>query len=167
MPGIGDSREGLKGLSSVKGEEIYLDEYPTCARTFVTLCVYPADRNLRDISVALGHEPSSTSRPSARAPSAKWGWFLTSETVVPSRDLRRHLEWLIAIVAPRAKQLHALRELGARVVVSCFWESVRGHGGPMLGPQMMGKLAQLELGLDFDLYFIPESERRRRDGLEG
>lgn len=133
-------------------ERPYLDDYPTCARTYATLCVYPADQDVARVSRALGILPSRITEPSSERPAVKSGWFLSSRGVVASRDLRRHLDWLVGEVSPRAQQIEELRRSGARAVVSCYWLSAYGHGGPTISVSQMKMLAELGLDLELDFY---------------
>jgi hypothetical protein len=76
------------------------DEYPTCAKTYATLLIYPDDMDPAGITESLRIEPSSWQRrgevTQTRASSPPRvatinGWFLRSEREVESRDLRRHI----------------------------------------------------------------------------
>ena len=66
--------------------------------------------------------------------------------------MRRHLDWLLSIIVPRADMIGALQSEGCRMDVSCFWASASGHGGPSVRPDQMGELARLGLELWFDVY---------------
>jgi hypothetical protein len=66
--------------------------------------------------------------------------------------MRRHLDWLLSRIEPRADAIHALRSDGCCMDVSCFWVSASGHGGPSVLPAQMGPLARLGLELWFDVY---------------
>jgi hypothetical protein len=74
-------------------------------------------------------------------------WFLSSESEVRSKDLRSHLDWLIARLQPRSRQLIELqREPGVKMYVFCpWWISQAGGGGPTLWPEQMRGLADLNL----------------------
>jgi hypothetical protein len=45
---------------------------------------------------------------------------------------------------------------GLEVVVSCFWASSEGHGGPELHPAAMLRFGQLNIPIRFDIYFEGE-----------
>ena len=36
--------------------------------------------------------------------------------------------------------------------ISCYWVSAFGHGGPVLSPDIMKRLAAFGLGVSFDFY---------------
>jgi hypothetical protein len=38
------------------------------------------------------------------------------------------------------------------MVISCFWSSARGHGGPGLNPEQMKFLGELNLEIWYDFY---------------
>ncbi len=86
-------------------------------------------------------------------------WELSSDKLVQSLDLRRHLDWLLAQLLPRASALLELQEMpGLRMGVNCAWYSKLGHGGPTLWPEQMQQMAELNLECSFDLYFLPDED---------
>jgi hypothetical protein len=149
------------------GQGWFLSDYPTCEQTHVTLRVYPESLDPGELTARLGLEPTcwqrkgEASKPGGRVASLH-GWFLSSEGVLPSRDVGRHLDWLLAQLLPRAEALLALQGEGCRLDVFCFWVSASGHGGPTVRPDQMAALARLNLELGFDVYFGGEG-----DGPEG
>jgi hypothetical protein len=136
---------------------VVASEYPTCERTYATLRIYPESLDPSEVTARLGIEPTAwqrrgeTRRPGSR-PAKLNGWFLTSERAVDSRDVRKHLDWLLGRVGPRADALLALQANGCRMDVSCLWVSASGHGGPSVLPAQMRELARLNLELWFDVY---------------
>ncbi|QEH32954.1 hypothetical protein OJF2_14460 [Aquisphaera giovannonii] len=144
------------------------DEYPTCARTYATLRVYPGDIDPAAITDRLGIEPSSWQRRDEAARRAGGpprlatvnGWFLESRGRVDSRDSRRHIDWLLDQLAPRAEAIRSLQERGCRMDISCYWLSRSGHGGPIIPPTQMRRLAELNIELGFDFYGPYEEDVR-------
>ncbi len=134
-----------------------VSDYPTCERTYATLRIYPESLDPSEVTARLGIQPSDwqrrgeSRRPGSR-PAKLSGWFLSSEGAVESRDVRRHLDWLLSHIAPRGDVIRALQSEGCRMDVSCFWVSASGHGGPSVRPAQMGELARLGLELWFDVY---------------
>lgn len=132
-------------------------DYPTCERTYATLRIYPGQLDPEDVTARLGIEPSDCQRrgvpkhPGSRPPKLH-GWFLSSDGAVASRDVRRHLDWLLTRIGPRADAVLRLQAEGCEMDVSCYWVSAAGHGGPSLPPDQMGELARLGLELWFDVY---------------
>jgi hypothetical protein len=146
---------------------VEVSDYPTCARTFATLRVYPERIDPGEVTARLGIEPSRFHRKgdpltkSKRPVLAKThGWFLTTEGAVDSRDARKHLDWLLERLAPRAEAVRSLLGDGCAMDISCYWLSFSGHGGPSVRPAQMTELGRLGLELWFDVYFggSPEAE---------
>jgi len=137
-----------------------MSDYPTCRDTYAALCIYHDTVEPPEVSSALGIKPSGfvrrgdTHGPGNRAATYKInGWFLSSENSVSSQDSLRHIEWLLALVEPRRSELRTLRDQGHQMLISCYWLSASGHGGPTLTPDVMRRVAELGLDLWFDVYF--------------
>jgi hypothetical protein len=145
---------------------MYDDDYPTCERTYATLWILQEDLDPDVVTGALAIQPSWTrKRGEIRNPGAKrpvinkvGGWFLRTADVVHSRDVRRHIDWLLDQLEPRREVLAKLQAAGCQTIISCYWLSYQGHGGPMLLPQNMARLASLGLELWFDVYFPIDDE---------
>ena len=131
----------------------YNDEYPTCERTYATVRILGMPAN--DIGSAHGLIPTRTQSTGEGAPSRPGGWFLTTKDAVNSRDIRRHLDWLLDRLEPRATALADLRGRGATIDIFCYWLSASGHGGPIISPSQAQRLAALDLECGFDVYFPP------------
>lgn len=126
-----------------------------------TLRVYHPDLDPDALSAKLGLSPTDAQKKGqARhgVPAKMGGWFLSSAAIVHSRDCRRHIDWLLEQLSGKERILKQLRSEGYRMDISCFWASAYGHGGPVLSPQSMQKLAQLELEIGFDVYFWGEDQ---------
>lgn len=80
-------------------------------------------------------------------------WFLETDRVIASKDVRRHVDWLIEQLTGKEEIVRQVLANQGRVEVSCYWFSSNGHGGPMLSPYTMGKLSELGIGIWFDVYF--------------
>lgn len=142
------------------------DDYPTCARTYATLRIYPGELDPSEVTSRLGIEPSNWQRRGEvvaranRPPQVASinGWFLTSNSRVESRDSRRHVDWLLDQLAPATNALRSLQMQGCRMDIACYWVSRSGHGGPTIPPPQMRRLADLNIELGFDFYSPYESE---------
>lgn len=143
------------------------DEYGTCLETRATLLIYPDQVSPHDVTERLGLEPTRlnvvgeehVNKLGRRRVVKINGWFLSSEGHVHSLDLRRHLDWLLARIAPRADALNDLQSVsGLRMSVACAWYSRSGHGGPTLWPEQMNALSELNLECSFDVYFLPDDD---------
>ena len=136
------------------------DDYASCARTYATLIIYPEGIDPLAVTARLGIEPTSwqrrgepmRSRGRALARIAPLsGWFLTTRGAVESKDIRRHLDWLLDRIDPVAHVIRALQAEGCRMNVWAYWLAQSGQGGPMLSPAQMRRLADLDLELWFDI----------------
>jgi hypothetical protein len=142
---------------------VYDDDFPSCEETRATLLVYPGSIDPQEVSDRLGLEPTSSGRrgdvvisSAGRTRQAAHNtWFLSSEGVVQSKDLRRHIDWLTAQLLPKREPLLSLQaEADLGMYVSCVWWSKEGHGGPTLSPRQLADLSQLNLECGFDVYFF-------------
>ena len=145
----------------------YDDCYGTCGRTDAKLLIYTGHIDPRWVGKLLDIEGACVSIKGqqvvnmlGRVREIKSNrWYLKTEGFVESLDLRRHLDWLLEKVEPRARELKTLQqEEGIQMAISCVWWSVVGHGGPALWPEQMERLAKLNLELNFDIYFVGEEE---------
>jgi Domain of unknown function (DUF4279) len=138
----------------------YDDDYATCEQTYASLRIYEVPPE--EVTSALALESSETQNAGAkrtdRGRGSPDGWFLSSKGSVESRDVRRHLDWLLDLVMPQAGALRELRQRGAVMDLSCYWLSASGHGGPMISPEQATKLAALSLDCWFDVYFIGDDQ---------
>src|SRR5260370_11458000 len=96
----------------------YDDDYPTCERTYATLRIYHEAIDLTLISDELGIEPSGTQVKGGvctvscgleRVPEIG-AWFLSSDDGIGSKDVRRHVDWLLAEVDGNDRELKDLLE---------------------------------------------------------
>jgi hypothetical protein len=138
----------------------YDDAYATCANTYATFRAYTGELEPDEVSRMLGMQPSSsvtkgkmnTNHP-PRKVSKLNGWFLSSKGHVESKDLRRHLDWLLEALAARRVEFLALQAIpNVTMDVSCYWLTRSGHGGPTLSLKQMRALCELNLDIWFDCY---------------
>ncbi|MFC1641673.1 DUF4279 domain-containing protein [Myxococcota bacterium] len=145
----------------------YDDAYPSCERAVAELRVYPGVTSPESVTRQLGIEPTSAERAGevfrnslGRERVARLNcWFLSSEGHCPSRDIRRHLDWLLEKLCPTREALIALQEWpGIRMAIYCIWWSAQGGGGPVLWPEQMSKLGELNLECGFELSFYGDND---------
>jgi Domain of unknown function (DUF4279) len=142
------------------------DKYETCERTKALLRINCSDRSPHAISKILQIEPTKVVEVGVEGPkhgtaSGAIGklnlWVLDSEGAVESKDLRRHLDWLLDQIEPAAQQILELRREGLIMDISCVWWSKYGEGGPALWPTQMLRISQLDLELSIGFaYFAAE-----------
>jgi hypothetical protein len=145
----------------------YDDDYGTCAETRATLRIYTGSLDPNIVTQRLGRSPTQLNEKGSVKVSKSGrqrivplnAWFLTSDGSVNSRDLRRHLDWLLEALAPAKGPLLELQGLSdVTMAVTCAWYSVDGHGGPALWPRQMARLVELNLECNFDLYFLSDED---------
>jgi hypothetical protein len=135
---------------------MYDDDYPTCKATYATLRIYHDELDPDVITSRLVLTPSESQKmgealgPHRIAPGG--GWFLSSKDRVISKDVRRHVAWLLDQVAGREDQFLELQDEGYKTDIFCYWRSATGHGGPELDPELMQRLVSLRLIIGFDVY---------------
>ena len=138
----------------------YDDDYPTCSKAYAGLRIYHDDLDPDRVTGLLGIEPSQTqvrgqvlTRSTGRPFTPPiGGWFLSTKGVIVSKDIRRHVDWILDRLAGKDQVLRSLQAEGNRMDVFCYWLSASGHGGPILSPAIMRRLGELELEIGFDIY---------------
>ena len=138
----------------------YDDDYATCSRTYAELRIYHDDLDPERITGLLGIQPSQTqvkgrayTKPSGREFTPPiGGWFLSTEGLIASKDVRRHVDWILDRLTGKEETLRRLQAEGNSMDILCFWMSADGHGGPTLSPGIMRRLGELELEIGFDIY---------------
>jgi len=150
-----DPQESQSRLTGVN------DDYPTCERTYAELRIY-GSFDPDEISQHLELKPSLANGPTQPKPGYRErpsGWFLSSEGNVDSRDLRRHLDWVLERVGPKRPQLRELQlRPGITMTMWCVWWSALGGGGPTLWPEQMEVLGRLNLECTFEFAFYGDDE---------
>jgi hypothetical protein len=138
------------------------DAYPTCLRTCASLHVDCGEVSPKEISLLLAIEPSErmeageivTNSLGRSRKNPRNIWICSSEPHVDSKDLRRHLDWLLDTLEPSGQSLRTLQERrGLTMTVNCIWWSAYGQGGPTLWPEQMIRLGSLNLECTFDVAY--------------
>jgi hypothetical protein len=145
----------------------YNDDYETCEHTRVCFCIYTPHRDPYTISDLLGISPAKVQALGEKRTSVKgneWAvpknlWALESEDHVDSKDLRRHLDWALAILLPVKNAILGLqKEQDTTMVMRCYWWSASGQGGPILWPAQMNGLAELNIECAFEIGFYGDED---------
>ena len=139
--------------------------YSTCEDTYVKLLIYPGPHGVNEVTDVLEIKPTSTQEKGNEIVNSRGNkrvaknslWVLSSEQRVASRDLRDHLDWLLSKIQGSQIGLKKVQGWdGLKMTVSCVWWSAFGHGGPVLWPEQMKALADLNLECSFDIYFADD-----------
>ncbi len=148
------------------------DAYETCERTLAKLRIYGHRLDPGSITTLLGIEATNSQSKGEIKKNSRGvgreakigGWFLSSEGHVQSKDVRRHLDWLLARLFPVKDKLRAIQEAEDVVMaVTCVWWSAAGDGGPTLWPEQMSLLAELNLECGFEVAFYEEEIQSREE----
>ena len=137
---------------------MYNDDYEVCNKTYVTFRLYSVMLSPQEITNFLGIEPSETIEKGIEKNILTHkriehnAWFLTSENIINSKDIRRHIDYIADKLLPIRERLKILASQGAEIDICCLWLSENGQGGPTLSPQQLSKLGELGIELWFDIY---------------
>lgn len=143
---------------AVKNQK-FIHNYPSCARTYATLCIYHRSLEPKEITAMLNLNPDRVVKKgelSAIGTIPSNGWFVTTQAKTNSRDLRFHIALLMKKLMSRRKKLVSLHKKGCELRLMCFWESASGNGGPCFDHVILQKMSTLPLDLDLDIWFAGE-----------
>lgn len=122
-------------------------------RTCASLCIHSYSHSAEEITELLGISPTRAIKArlgDTRYANRPHGWLLQSEGTVDSKDIRTHLNWLLSIVLPKKDALLRLQHIdGLKMLVRCPWWT-NGNDGPVLWPEQMKGLSELNLECAFD-----------------
>lgn len=143
--------------------EIYDDNYSTCKETSAAFRIAHPLLDPDTISAQLQLVPSWAWRKGElkepRGRPARIGmWALDTNGSVQSRDLRRHLDWLINHLHDKLDVLEQFRLSGYEMDIFCLWVRLGGTGGPTLSPHNMFGLANLHLPIGFEFWSVNDEE---------
>lgn len=147
---------------SVRTKQDYVHAYPSCSRTYATLCIYHDRLKPEQITAIIRLKPDRVVRkgePALKGTTPANGWFLTTQSRANSKDLRFHIALLIRKLIPRKRNLTALTKKGCELRIMCFWESASGNGGPYFDHAFLQRLSALPLDLDLDIWFVGDKQK--------
>lgn len=138
--------------------EPYSDNYETCAQTYSTLRIFSNEGCPDYVSKLLQLTPTESFHLGElygqNQLNRKWnGWFYSTRTLVVSQDTRRHIDFLLDAIEPRATAFDELSKLGYEFDIVSFWQSSTGHGGPALTHLQMKRLAERRIDVWWDVYY--------------
>ena len=144
------------GKLGVRQLTMYDDNYPTCKATYATLRIYHDELEPDVVSARLVLKPSKSQKKGQALGLGRevfsGGWFFSSRDQVISKDVRRHVGWILDQLEERADQFLKLQDEGYETDLFCYWLSASGHGGPELDAELMQRLVSLRLPIGFDIY---------------
>ena len=141
---------------------VYNDDLRGCTRCYATLCIYHDDMPPDEISYLLDCTPDRIVLKGeklllGRAEASANGWFIGSDGEFDSsKDIARHIDFLAHIIRYQFDELQNLKQQGARIVISCFWGSAYGNGGPFVDSRVIELLHKMGASLEFDVWMEEE-----------
>jgi hypothetical protein len=136
-----------------------IEENPNCQKTHVTFRLMGPTLDLSQVTSVLGLEPSKAFAEGEKVenlthPSRPVIWMLSTQALVSSTSLEKHLRFLLDKLEPRsARLLELVREQSLEMDFFCYWLSATGHGGPELSAETLSRIGALEARLGLDIYF--------------
>jgi Domain of unknown function (DUF4279) len=146
-------------------------EVPAGRKAFVTLRFAGDELRPEEISAILPVKPSRAHRkgeeffagPRAGNLQGRTGiWFLATDRLVPSDDLRDHLHLVQKLLYPasddnsRITKLRAILERAhARARVTCFWRGDPGETAPQIPPSFTSAVEPLAAEIEIDFRPVP------------
>jgi hypothetical protein len=137
------------------------DSDPFCVFTWVAFCIYGIDPDL--VTNKLGIKPTSGQKKgvSSRLPNGNKitgvvnSWILSSKNYVSSKDIRRHLNWVLDKIEPVIEDLKALQNLpDIKMVISGNYLSKEEGGGSIaIWPEQMRIMAEANLEFSIEMLF--------------
>jgi len=139
------------------GSVRFYHDFPSCSRTYVTLCIYHETLEPTFITQTLGVTPDRSQQIGDPLRPGKIvsvnGWFWGTQSRSASKDMRAHLSVVFKKFDEKKNKLTKLRKMGCEIRIMCFWESATGNGGPILDHETLILLSKYPLDLDYDIWF--------------
>jgi len=133
---------------------------PNCDETNATLMITGDALDPIRVTKLVGVDPAFARRkgdlfgkPERPVKSLTGIWALESEPHLTSSVLEEHINLLLDMIGrPPTAFYDYLESEGLEALIRCYWMSATGQGGPVLSSRLLGRLAELHLGLDFHFY---------------
>lgn len=123
-------------------------------RVSASLVLSGKDLDPHEVTTKLGIMPSeSFRRGDYRTDSEKWprGFWELSSKNLGDVEMRDHIEWLVDQLLPHKHQLREiLDDLRVKAWISCYWLLPTDHETLPLSSDLIAKLAEIDLNIDFD-----------------
>ena len=145
----------------------YDENYGTCSYAHAWLRIMGDDLDPDEITQLLKIQPTRTQRkgkPWVGRGSHTYkisGWFLSTEKILTSHDSRHHLDWILEHIRGKQHAFNTLHSRSYTIDACCRWDSMSGHGGPVLSPTQMQGFAELDIEVWYDIYLDGDESRRK------
>ena len=135
----------------MRSEDAFEDDNPLCYWTSSALRITSTSLTPGEITEALEIQPSWAIEKGKRP----WSiWLLRADGRVVSRDVRRHVAWILDQIIPRSRAIITLQARGAEMRMYNLWESALGQGGPSLFASQMKQLGELGIEIGWEIYLL-------------
>lgn len=137
--------------------EDYDDDYVGCEKTYASLRIQHDTLDPDYISTLLQITPSwswikGIILPGKTRPTRTGIWGISSEDHIHSREVRRHIDWIMEKVRYKSDSIRELQQNGYKIDVFCFWSMSGTMAGLELSPHNCRDLAELNIPIGFDIY---------------
>jgi hypothetical protein len=150
-----------------------LDDNPNCAETHASFRLGGDGLIAAEVNRRLGLTPDFVSergdkdRSGRKTRTQRTGvWLISSQRELDTTSLEQHLLFLLGKIEPVSEALReVIEQQQLEADFFCYWASSAGHGGPVLTPEVLRRIADLGALLDIDFYDVsPEYEPESGDG---
>jgi Domain of unknown function (DUF4279) len=150
----------------MRASVIELRENPNCEITNATFRLMGDLIQPDELTVLLGIQPSfshakgDTLESRAGLLKHRTGiWALESEDKLETTNLEKHLISLLdKLESVSAIILELITKYSLSVDFHCYWVSETGQGGPLISPETLMRVANLNAYLDFEIHFFGVDE---------
>lgn len=133
--------------------------------THASLIVYTGDETPDEVSMLLNIIPSfveysgnSQGTSESKETEKLNCWCLNSANNVASNDLREHLRWLLTTIESADVNFLETLHRGWRSRIFCFWSTSRMNSDIFLDNDLLQKISDMKLHLDFDIWTVPSEK---------
>jgi len=132
------------------------DSAPRTYRFALSLCLRHPSARVGDISAALGREPMSAWTVGDKMTHSEhlhWSTYWCER--IPHDDSAELSDALwkgVTALQPHRKILRDFASTGGKIYFSVGWFTTTKSGGDTLTAELLGRLADLRIGLEFDVY---------------
>jgi hypothetical protein len=148
-------------MENYMGHYEYDDNYLGVETTYASLRIQHDLLVPEAISILLQLTPSwgwpkGIILPGKTRPTKTGIWGISSEGHIQSREVRRHIDWIIDRIQSKTSIIHDLQEQRYTIDVFCFWSMSGTMAGLELSPHNCRALAELNIPIGFDIYASAE-----------
>lgn len=142
------------------------EEYPTCNECWASFNIISDSVNPDKITEKLNIKPTRQNKKgdlfvnvlNKSTQKVINGWFIESEGVIKSKDLRDHVDYVLDFLVPiKDKILEIQKWDDIKMTLTCSWWGFM-HCGPTLWPVQLEKMSMLNIAIE--IYFASYANDR-------